>query len=70
MRARFGGRGRCSAVASQTQLFSREEDSRRSALTEERDCKSKDSREVEAATKFGSQLVSAGARRDKLSQSR
>ena len=42
----------------------------RSALAEERDCKSKDSGEREAAAKFVSQLVSAGARRDKLSQSR
>jgi hypothetical protein len=42
----------------------------RGALTEARDCKSKDSGEVEAAAKFVSQLVSAGARRDKLSQSR
>jgi len=42
----------------------------RSALAEERDCKSKDSGEVEAAAKFVSQLVSAGAPRDKLSQSR
>jgi hypothetical protein len=40
----------------------------RSALAEERDCKGKDSGEVEAAGKFVSQQVSAGARRDKLSQ--
>jgi hypothetical protein len=42
----------------------------RSALAGERDCKSKDSGGVETAAKFVSQLVSAGARRDKLSQSR
>ena len=42
----------------------------RSALAEERDCKSKDRGEGEAAAKIVSQLVSADARRDKLSQSR
>ena len=55
---------------SQTRLFSREEFGGRGALAEERGCKSKDSGEVEAAAKFASQLVSAGTRRDKLSQSR
>ena len=32
MQARFGGPGRCSAVTSQTQLFSREEDPRAERL--------------------------------------
>ena len=70
LEGRFVGHGRFSGVVSQTRLFSREEFGGRGALTEERGCKSKDSGEVEAAAKFASQLVSAGTRRDKLSQSR
>src|SRR5215467_3984524 len=70
LEGRFVGHGRLSGVVSQTRLFSREEFGGRGALAEERGCKSKDSGEVEAAAKFASQLVSAGTRRDKLSQSR
>ena len=70
LEGRFVGHGRLSGVVSQTRLFSGEEFCGLGALAEKRGCKSKDSGEVEAAARFASQLVSAGTRRDKLSQSR
>ena len=67
---RFVGYRRPLKVGSQTQLFSREELRERGALPVERGCGSVDSSAVEAQRNFRSQLVSADAGRDKLSQSK
>jgi hypothetical protein len=70
MRDKFGVPGVRSRGVSYMSLFSGDGILRRSALAEERRCVRNDSGSGGGREEFMSQLVSASARRDKLSQSR